>query len=137
MGKKAKQRKSQKAEQIGVKDFENLVRRTASLKKQGRSLAGEAGEMIKNAAEFKNLDRKAFAMFRSLNEMPTNKLATTLACLDYYIDIGKLQDRIDDQPQLEIGRPEAGEKQPKAKKAKSKKAKGDNVIDLPVVQAAE
>ena len=38
-----------KAEQIGVSDFTNLVRRCKSLKTQAQTTAGEMGEMIKNA----------------------------------------------------------------------------------------
>jgi hypothetical protein len=100
-----------KAQQINVNDFKNLVRRCTSLKKQASVTSGEIGEMIKNAIEFKNLDRVAFSVFRKLDSMPAPKLATTLACLDYYIDIGGLQAKIDEQPTLEIARQEAGEKE--------------------------
>ena len=100
-----------KAEQIGVSDFTNLVRRCKSLRTQAQTTAGEMGEMVKNAVENKNLDRVAFGIFRKLEAMPTQKLATTLACLDYYIEVGKLEDRIADEPALPIARQEAGEKE--------------------------
>lgn len=138
MAKKAKKTAAKtrhKAQQIGVNDFKNLVRRCGSLKKQGRTLAGEAGEMIKNAIENKNLDRVAFAIFRKLDDMAVEKLATTLACLDYYIDVGGLQKKIDDQPQLNIARQEAGEKEdgepsqaPPLRKRKKKLP--ENVIEM-------
>ena len=100
-----------KAEQIGVSDFTNLVRRCKSLRKQAQTTSGEMGEMIKAACENKNLDRVAFAIFRKLEAMPAQKLATSLACLDFYIEIGKLEDRIADEPALPIARQEAGEKE--------------------------
>ena len=111
--KKSTSRKPMRAkiEQIGTNDFTNLVRRCKSLKTQAQTTSGEMGEMIKNAVENKNLDRVAFGMFRRLEALSPEKLGTTLACLDYYIEIGKLEDRIADAPPLPIARQEAGEKE--------------------------
>lgn len=100
-----------KAQQIGVEDFKNLVRRCAARKKQTAEISGEIGKLVANAVENKNLDRVAFGMFRKLDSMSVEKLATTLACLDYYIEIGELEEKIEKAPALPIARQEAGEKE--------------------------
>ena len=129
-----------KIQQIATNDFTNLVRRCKSLKKHSHEASGEMGELIKNAVENKYLDRVAFQMFRKLESMEDMKLQTTLACLDFYIDIGGLEDRIAKNLGLDLKRQEAGEKEAKAKKpstaAKPKEAekeeppKADNVMHL-------
>lgn len=125
-----------KAAQIGVQDFKNLVRRCANSKKQASEISGEIGNLIKNAVENKNLDRTAFAMFRKLDAMSVERLATTLACLDYYIDIGELEKKIEKAPTLPIARQEAGEKekghasQKKGDEKTADKAGSENVVAL-------
>lgn len=102
-------RPSEVLRMIGERDFTNLVRRCNALKKQNRSISGEMGELVKTAVENKHLDRVAFAMFRRLNDMAPEKLATTLSCLRYYIDVGKLDEIASEQAEFDIPRPEAGE----------------------------
>lgn len=94
---------------IAEKDFTTLLRRCASLKKQNQSVSGEMGQLIGNAVENKNLDRKAFGIIRNLLAMPEQKMATTLACFDYYRDISKLDEIAGRQGDLGIARQEAGE----------------------------
>lgn len=100
-----------KARMIGENDFNNLVRRCESLKKQGKEISGTMGELVANAVENKNLDKPAFDIFRKLKRMSGAKLATTLACFDYYRDIGKLDEQANKQGELEIARQEAGEQE--------------------------
>lgn len=129
-----------KAQQIGVQDFKNLVRRCANAKKQASEITGGIGELVKNAAENKNLDRVAFSIFRRLDSMSVEKLTTTLACLDYYIEIGELEDKIDKAPALPIARQEAGEKEEghgSQKKEKAEAAGDEKVVPIKAVQAAE
>ena len=122
---------------IGVNDFTNLVRRCTSLKKQGAEISGSMGEMIKNACENKNLDRVAFGIFRKLHAMPSEKLATTLACLDYYRDLGKLDETASEQGELEIARQEAGEEEPKPPKQESRQAAAERDVRPRHLRAVE
>ena len=94
-------------EQIGVEDLKNLFRRCKSWKKQGSEITGQIGGAIANAAENKNLDKKAFSIVRGLANMTEQKRLTTLACLDYYIEVLELDKSI--QVEANIPRQEAGE----------------------------
>ena len=94
---------------IGVSDFKNLVKQCANLKKKAGASTSEMGGLISNAADVKFLDKTAFSIFRRLDAMDAQKLGTTLACFDYYRDIGGLDDKIADEPVLEMARPEAGD----------------------------
>lgn len=97
------------AKMIGAAEFRKLVGRCEVLKEQASISTTEAAELIKEAVEFKFLDRAAFAIYRRLAAMDNEKLATTLACLDYYIECGGLEKRIQDEPALDIPRQEIGE----------------------------
>ena len=77
-------------EQIGVDDLKNLLRRCKSWGKQGSEITGQIGEAIKSAAENKNLDKKAFQIVRMLAKMEERNRLTTLACLDYYVEVLEL-----------------------------------------------
>lgn len=112
-------KKPHEAEQIGVNDLTNLVRRVNEKKKQARSQSGAAGEMIREACEFKKLDRHAFAMimkFLALIEQGGGKASTSLACFDYYRDVLNIDDKAGKQGELAIARQEAGEKEAAEKK---------------------
>lgn len=99
-----------KAQQIGAEDLKNLLRRCSSLKKQGSEVTGQIGELIAKATENKNLDKKAFSMVRALAAMSEQKRLTTLACLDYYIDVLQLDKG--EQTEADIPRQEAGQAEP-------------------------
>lgn len=118
-----------KAQQIGVNDFLNLVRRCKSLAKQTQETAGEKGDLIRKAADNKNLDRVAFAMFMRLERMSEQKRVTTLACFDYYRDIGKLDEQ--EQGDLGIKRAEAGEKDDETDPPPPAKAEGERDLRPP------
>ena len=100
---------------IGQKDFETLARRCASLQNQVSEHSGSMGELVKDAAENKNLHRGAFALWRKLDRMgkkDPEKLATFLAHWDYYRGL-KIKDKsLDDiaaeQAQM-FARSEAGD----------------------------
>lgn len=98
-----------KAQQIGADDLKNLLRRCSSWKKQGSEVTGQIGEAIAKAAENKNLDKKAFSIVRALASMTEQKRLTTLACLDYYVDVLELDKS--EQADADLGRPEAGRPQ--------------------------
>jgi hypothetical protein len=104
----AKKTKAPKVQQINEKEFKNLLRQCKNLKKKAGDAASEMGGLISNAAEFKHLDKTAFSMYRRLDAMDTQKLATTIACFDFYRDIGGLDERVKNEPDLGIERPEAG-----------------------------
>jgi hypothetical protein len=72
------------------------------------SSVGEIRSLISNACEKQHLEKRAFAMYRSLARLSDEKLSETLAHLDYYRDIGGLDQRAAQQGQL-FARPEAGE----------------------------
>lgn len=106
----AQQPMRSKAEQIGADDLKNLLRRCTSWKKQGSEITGQIGENIAKAAETKNLDKAAFAIVRKLNGMTEQKRLTTLACLDYYVDVLELDKS--EQGDLDVARQEAGAAEP-------------------------
>ena len=109
MAKRKPKAKATAAKMIGVNDFKNLVKQCANLKKKAGTSTSEMGGLISNAAEHKHLDKSAFSIFRRLDAMDPQKLGTTLACFDYYRDIGGLDDKVAEEPVLEMARPEAGE----------------------------
>lgn len=102
---------------IGPNDFERLVTRTTSLKKQAKEISGSMGDLVAKAVEGKNLDKPAFDMYRKLYNMSPQKRLTTLACFDYYRDLSVNDKRLDDdetgQAELPIRRQEAGQAEPK------------------------
>ena len=94
---------------IGVSDFKNLVKQCANLKKKAGASTSEMGGLISNAAENKNLDKVAFAIYRRLDALDPQKLGTALAHLDCYRQYGGLDDKVADEPTLEIERTELGD----------------------------
>lgn len=61
--------------------------------KDQRSISGELGAAIKEAAEHDHLHKKAFATIRSLDRMEPEKLADFFAHFDYYCDASGLRKR--------------------------------------------
>lgn len=106
----AKASPSETQKMIGSVDLGNLMRRCLSLKKQGKEIAGSMGDLVASAVENKNLDKPAFDIARKLKGMSPQKRLTTIACLLYYIDVLKLDEAEDGQSEMQIPRPEAGEK---------------------------
>lgn len=104
-----------KAKMIGPNDLKNLMRQVEALKTQSQSTSGEAGKKVADAVESKHLDRDAFAIVKKLRQLKKSKggqrLATTLACLDFYREVFKLDEEAAEQGELEIARQEAGEKE--------------------------
>lgn len=96
-------KKSAALRMIGVSDFRNLVKQCNNLKKKAGSANSEMGGLVSNAAENKYLDKVAFSIFRRLERMEPQKLGTTLAHLDYYRDIGRLDEKVEDAPEMEMG----------------------------------
>jgi hypothetical protein len=85
------------------KEFAALLRAVKSHEADKNEAVGSLGSVIQQAIVKKHLDRKAFTVFRGLARMSDKKLATTLAHLDHYIEIGGLNARILLQGEL-IGR---------------------------------
>lgn len=105
----AKARPSEAIKMIGTVDLGNLMRRCLALKKQGKEIAGNMGDLVSSAVENKNLDKPAFDIARKLKGQSPQKRLTTIACLLYYIDVLKLDEAEDGQAELQIARQEAGE----------------------------
>lgn len=61
--------------------------------KEQRSISGELGAAIKEAAEHDNLHKKAFATVRGLDRMEPEKLADFFAHFDYYCEATGLRKR--------------------------------------------
>ena len=61
--------------------------------KEQRSISGELGAAIKEAAERDHLHKKAFATVRALDRMEPENLADFFAHFDYYCDASGLRKR--------------------------------------------
>lgn len=85
------------------KQFTALVRAVKSHEADKNEAVGSLGATIKNAIEKQHLDRKAFGIFRGLLRMSDKKLATTLAHLEHYCEVGGLNARVEAQPDM-VGR---------------------------------
>lgn len=85
------------------KQFSVLVRAVRSHEADKNEAVGNLGATIKNAIDKQHLDRKAFGIFRGLMRMSDKKLATTMAHLEHYCEIGGLNKRAEAQGDM-IGR---------------------------------
>lgn len=116
--------KPEQVQMIGERDFAALVRAIRSHEADKNESVGAIGSAVNNAVDKKNLDKKAFGMFRTLARMSDNKLATTLAHLEHYVTIGGLQERADKQREM-FARPEVGEQEPEHASAGNGAARGE------------
>jgi hypothetical protein len=85
------------------KQFAALLRAVKSHEADKNEAVGSLGAVIKNAVEKQHLDRKAFGIFRGLARMSDRKLATTMAHLEHYLEIGGLNERVTRQGDM-VGR---------------------------------
>ena len=85
---------------ISEGQFNTLVRLLRGHESNKNEAVGAIGSAIADAVERKHLDRKAFGIFRTLARMSDERLATTLAHLDHYRQIGGLDDRAAQQSQM-------------------------------------
>lgn len=93
-------------------DFSALARRCSQAQEQISEYSGSMGELIREAAEKKNLHKGAFSLWRKLHTMYKKKggasLAEFLAHFDYYrslpVQIGRR-----DYPSLDDGAKEQGD----------------------------
>jgi hypothetical protein len=92
------------AKQISQNDLVRLLNRCNSLGTQASEIAGEMGNMVKQAVDGKNLDRKAFSIVRGLHKMSTQRLRSTLPALLLYIDMAGLQEKLDAEPELSLAK---------------------------------
>lgn len=93
---------------IPAAKFKTLVRRLKSAESDKNEAVSAIGGVISAAVEKDHLDKRAFRLFRQLDRLEDNKLATTLAHFDYYRDIGGLDERAKAQGEM-FKRPEAGD----------------------------
>ena len=132
-GATAKATVKHEAKQISPGDFERLVKRTTSLKKQAKEISGSMGEMVAAAVADKHLDKPAFDIYRKLFNMSPQKRRTTLACFDFYRDLEVDRKKLDSdetgQGELDIPRQETGQKEPKANAAAPKNGTGEKKGD--------
>lgn len=80
------------------KAFKSLIDDLEALEQNAKSANGEMGALIKKAANEQFFDKHALRLFRSLKRVKDNrKLATTMAHLAFYCDIGGLDERAEEQ----------------------------------------
>jgi hypothetical protein len=111
--------------QINQKKFNALASKARSSYKEGRAIAEEFGAAVAEAAEHDHLNKKAFAMFRSLDRLEPEKLADVLEAFAYYCDIGGLDKRASEVMRMPLEDDDAGEDDEdggKQKKLAAKKA---------------
>jgi hypothetical protein len=100
---KTKGKKAAPAEQMTSQpDLLSLLR---TCKNRQRSMDEERGSMgaaIKNAQDKKYLNRRAFALFRSLERLPDSRLGPVLRNLLHYCEVGGLNDRATAQLEFSV-----------------------------------
>lgn len=85
---------------ISEQAFAKMMRSIKNAEKDKQSAVGTIGQIIKAAADTDNVDTKALGMYRALEKMSDNKLATALAQFDHFREIGGLDERARKQGQL-------------------------------------
>ncbi len=86
--------KAEKAEGMtSARKLNSLLADARKAYKEQRSISGELGAAIKEAAEHDHLHKKAFATVRSLDRMEPEKLADFFAHFDYYCEATGLRKR--------------------------------------------
>lgn len=85
---------------ISESAFKSLLSKIKGAEADKNEAVGSIGSAISNAVEKNHLDKKAFSLFRTLQRMSDNKLATTIAHFDHYREIGGLDERAANQEQM-------------------------------------
>ena len=80
-----------------------LLKAAKKTKEQTRSISGEFGQMVANAVEHDYLHRKAFSICKQLDQMPDEKLAECMTHLEYYLDVGGINARVEKVGRLDLG----------------------------------
>lgn len=81
-------------------EFGRIVRSVRSHEKDKDAAVGSLRQVIATGVEKHHLDKRAFAIFRSLAKLSNKQLATTLAHLDHYREVGGLEQRATEQEQM-------------------------------------
>lgn len=118
----------------------SLAKAKRSANQRSGAISGELGSAVKEAADKKHLDRKAFAIATSLDVLDDERLAITLPHLLHYIEVLGLDKRAAISPTMfepkETGpSPTPNKRKPAGDKksgngAKAGAAAGDNVTSI-------
>jgi hypothetical protein len=93
---------------IAETDFKRLEDSIRNAERDKNEAVSIIGGLVNAAVDKKNLDKRAFAIYRRLSKLSDLHLHTTLAHLDRYRAIGKLDERASQQGQLLSDQPEIG-----------------------------
>jgi hypothetical protein len=100
---KPKTKKGVPAEQMTTQpDLLSLLR---TMKNRQRSMdedRGSMGNAVKLAVEKKHLNKRAFAIYRTLERLPDSRLGPVLRNLLHYVEIGGLNDRATAQLEFSV-----------------------------------
>jgi hypothetical protein len=104
MAKRAQTVKPSETMQVpSEQQFKALMRAVKNADADINDAQSTKSELVKKAVDKQHLDRDAFSIFQKLNRKSDKKLATTLAHLLHYVEVGGLNERIERQGEL-IGR---------------------------------
>lgn len=127
---------------ISPKKLLSLLGSARAAYKEGRSIAGELGALIKDAAEHDHLHKKAFASVKSADRMEPEALADFFAHRDFYEESLGLRKRAGSVVRMDFsddGRSEGGDNTDPQPETADSKARTGNVRPFPgpTGQAAE
>lgn len=83
--------------------LKNLMAAKRSAKKDTAEIAGQVGQMIRDACENNHLERKPFGWIVQLDAMEPEKIRNTLDHFDYYLDVSGIRKRAESAPRLPMG----------------------------------
>lgn len=108
---------------ISGSKLKNLMAAKRSAKKDTAEIAGQLGQMIRDAVENNHLHRKAFGTIVMLDNMEPEKVLDFLDHFNYYLDVSGIQKKAEAAPRLPMGDGpgEEGEEE----------SEGDNVHKFP------
>ena len=90
------------------KKLKALLTKSKSVSTEMHELSGSLGQAVANAVEHDHLHRKAFSITKTLHKMEPEKLAETLAHLDYYLVESGLRERAAKVARLPMGDEQPG-----------------------------
>jgi len=88
---------------ISGQKLKNLMAAKRSAKKDTAEIAGQVGQMIRDAVENNHLHRKAFATIVTLDAMEPEKVRDFLDHFDYYLDVSGIKKKAEAAPRLPMG----------------------------------
>lgn len=88
---------------ISGSKLKNLMAAKRSAKKDTAEIAGQVGQMIRDACENNHLHRKAFGTICQLDAMEPEKVRDFLDHFEYYLDVSGIKKKAEAAPRLPMG----------------------------------